>query len=517
MKPPISRRDFLKLLALTAATFLSKSVDRLLFPGGKSHSDTPGVIILVLDTLSALNMSLHGYARQTTPNMERFASRSNVYHSHYSTANFTSPGTASILTGTHPWTHRAFHNEGLVSAEKTDSNLFRWWGDDSIRLGYTQNAWVDLLLDQFSSWLDVHLNLYKFNLNKEPFYRKLLKNDFSASYRSLDSFSMELDPNFSASLMSALMRKTSFYLGKQAADREHASQYPMGVPQTVNDVASYFLLEDVFDGLMESSKSLPPSALAYFHLYPPHFPYAPRAKFMDVFKDGWLPPVKPTARLVKAGDEEAETRIVLEREHYDAYIATVDEDFGRLFDFMEREGVLEKNYVVLTSDHGDIYERGVIGHTNEYLYEPLIRVPLIISSPGQTSRVDVRTPTSSVDLAPTLLALTGRPIPIACEGVLLPGLGGEEDAQRPIFSMDAKSSHVRGPIRTATLSIRKGQFKLIWYFGYEGLEDGFELFDLENDPEEMSNLTAARPALFSDLRAELDAKLREVNAPFVKE
>jgi arylsulfatase len=192
----------------------------------------------------------------------------------------------------------------------------------------------------------------------------------------------------------------------------------------------------------------------------------------------------------------------------------VDEDLGRLFDFMQREGILERNYVVLTSDHGEIYERGLLGHTNEYLYEPLIRIPLLVSSPGQISRVDVHNPTSSVDVVPTLLSLTGRPVPAACEGILLPGLGGEEDPQRSIFAIDAKTTHVNGPIRKATLSCRKGQYKLIGYYPGDGRPNEFELYDLANDPGEQTNLSNLNSALLSELRQEMDAKLAEVNARY---
>jgi len=511
VKPRLSftRRDFLKLLALLPVAAMAKMAGRAL---PASAGDSHGAIVIVLDALSALNMSLYGYPRNTTPNIERFAKRSTVYHAHYSTANFTSSGTASLLTGTYPWTHRAFHYEGLVAEEKVDFNLFRYWGESSHRLGYTQNTWADLLLYQFSPWLDEHIDLRAFNIEKSPFYTDLFHADPIAAHKSVDSVALELEPGVSATPALALLRKALLHRGKQAADRKYAAEYPNGIPQTLNDVNTYFLLEDVFDGVKKLTASLPPSALAYLHLFPPHYPFAPRREFVDAFEDGWQPPVKPAAYFESPVSEEREAAVRSSLGQYDSYIATVDEDFGNLFGFMEREGILDHNYVILTSDHGEVYERGVRGHTNQYLYEPLIRVPLIISSPGQTSRVDVRTPTSSVDLAPTLLALTGRPVPTECEGVLLPGLGGEEDAQRSIFAIDTKSSHVRAPIRNATISLRRGAYKLIGYLGYEGMEDGYELFDLQNDPGEMVNLAASRPEIFSDLQKEMGDKLCEVNA-----
>jgi len=511
-RSPSHRRDFLKMLALASVPLLARTVERLIVP--PSDADGPGVIVIVLDTLTAMNMSLYGYPRKTTPNIERFAGRSTVYNAHTSAANFTSSGTASLLTGTYPWTHRAFHYEGLVVTDRIDRNLFRYWGDSSFRLGYTQNSWANLLLDQFSPWLDSHLNIREFNLDKTPFYTSLLRNDPIAVHKSVDSFALELEPGLAAASNLALARKIQLYLGKKSADKKFAEEYPLGIPQTLNDLDTFFLLEDVFDGLMNVTSALPAGGLAYLHLFPPHYPYAPRKEFLEEFGDGTPPPEKPTARFRLPVTEGEVATINHSRDLYDAYIATVDEDFGRLFDFMQSEGILDRNYVVLTSDHGEIYERGVMGHTNEYLFEPLIRIPLVISSPGQASRVDVRVPTSSVDVMPTLLSLVGKNLPESGEGVLLPALGGVEDASRSIFSIDTKSSHVHGPIHNATVSIRIWPYKLISYLGYEGFEDAYELFDLENDRGETKDLASSKPETLADLRQATEEKLRQVNAPF---
>ncbi len=65
-------------------------------------TNSPNIIVLVFDAMSADNLSLYGYRRETSPNFERLAQRSNVYHSHYSAGSFTTSGTASLLTGLYP-------------------------------------------------------------------------------------------------------------------------------------------------------------------------------------------------------------------------------------------------------------------------------------------------------------------------------------------------------------------------------------------------------------------------------
>lgn len=513
---PLGRRDFLKLSALLSAYLLGQPVSTKVVPASFDiiSSNRPGVIIIVLDALSALNLSLYGYPRKTSPNFERIARRSYVYHAHYSTANFTSSGTATLLTGVYPWTHRAFQYEGLIALSHIQNNIFNLMREVDYRLGYAQNPWADLLLTQFEQSIDQHVDLRAFNLDRAPFYDQLFNHDRIAAFKAVDSYVFELDPGLSASSLMALIRKIQLFAGKKTDDMLYVDQYPLGIPQTVNDISGRFLLEDIFHGMRDAILQLPKSSFAYFHLYPPHYPYAPRKEFAYAFQSGWQPVQKPLNHLSKLYKNESEAKIREERRLYDAYIASADECLGQLMDSLEAAGVLQNNYIVLTSDHGDIYERGVIGHTNSFLYEPLVRVPLLISCPGQVNRFDIHTPTSSVDILPTLLKLTNQPIPDACEGRILPGLGGFEDFERSIYSIDSKATAVHGQIKIATVSLRKGFYKLTGYFGYGGYDPGFELFDLQNDPEELTNLFPKQKNLAAAMREEMEEKLMEVNAPY---
>src|SRR4030095_4558045 len=107
------RRDFLKLLATLPAAYALRNWLPAEAPQGvRSVGGKPNVIILLFDALSAYNVSLYGYPRRTTPNLERLPEGPNPYHAHYSTANFTVPGVSSLLTGLYPWTHRAVNLSG---------------------------------------------------------------------------------------------------------------------------------------------------------------------------------------------------------------------------------------------------------------------------------------------------------------------------------------------------------------------------------------------------------------------
>ena len=96
-KPALVRRDFLKLASLLPVSYFVSPLLRL--TQGKTQVTHPNIIILVFDAWSAQNISLYGYPRKTTPNLDRFAEKATVYHNHFTGGTFTVPGTASLLTG----------------------------------------------------------------------------------------------------------------------------------------------------------------------------------------------------------------------------------------------------------------------------------------------------------------------------------------------------------------------------------------------------------------------------------
>jgi arylsulfatase A-like enzyme len=151
-----------------------------------------------------------------------------------------------------------------------------------------------------------------------------------------------------------------------------------------------------------------------------------------------------------------------------------------------------------------MFERGIWAHTTPTLYEPILHVPLLIWAPGENRRRDVYTPTSCVDLLPTLAHLSGKAVPDWAEGEALPGFGGVDGRTgRSLFAIEAKDNSMRAPLKKATVALIKGRYKLIHYLGYDGYEDEHELYDLEEDPDELMNLSPFKTSVASDLRDEL--------------
>jgi arylsulfatase A-like enzyme len=506
----IRRREFLKLLPLALAPLIQIKWSNVvkdatqLIPG----QGTPNILILLFDTLSAKHMSLHGYSRETTPNLARFAETAVVYHSHYASANFTSSGTASLFTGTYPWSHRALHLYGTVDVSYEKKNMFSLVPDNYHKIAYTHNFLVVSLLHQFRRDLDLWKKTGDLCLSAGEFSDRTFFNDFNVAFQGESAFLVG-EP-LPGSLFLSWVHKARQLASERVVGRDVGQLFPRGIPR---QDSLFFILEDAVDWIKEQVNSFPRPFLGYFHLLPPHEPYTARRDFIDVFEDGWTPIAKEPRFFSDGHSDEHLNRL---RREFDEYIAYTDAEFGRLFDFMEQRGLLDNTYVIVTSDHGELFERGIRGHGTPTLYEPLIRVPLLISKPGQGRREDVYTSTSCVDLLPTLLNVTGQPIPDWCEGRILPTFGDQDvRSDRAIFAVEAKSSPKQAPLTKATVTIIKDQHKLTRYFGYDEYEDEYELYDLVNDPEELIDLYPSSKSVAANLQSELLEKLQEVNQPFM--
>ena len=144
----------------------------------------------------------------------------------------------------------------------------------------------------------------------------------------------------------------------------------------------------------------------------------------------------------------------------------------------------------------------------------------MIFEPGQKNRWDVHVNTSAVDLLPTLLHITGQQPADWVEGAVLPPFAPTEpDPERSLYAVQARTNEQYEPLTVATTALIKGQYKLMYFFGYDELggagSERIELYDLENDPEELDDLYTTKRETAAELFGELKAKLAEVDEPYL--
>jgi arylsulfatase A-like enzyme len=212
-------------------------------------------------------------------------------------------------------------------------------------------------------------------------------------------------------------------------------------------------------------------------------------------------------------------------------IASVDDNVGRVLDYLDRDGIAEDTIVIYTSDQG--FFLGDHGWFDKrFMYEESLRMPFLFSYPRQVHSGSVsRSIINNVDFAPTLLELCGVGVPQEFQGhSFSPLLRGQtppdwQDAVYYRYWMHRADHNV-----AAHYGIRTERYKLIYYYadpldleGLDGpiyagerypqgvplnLEPEWELFDLENDPMEMCSVYSD-PA-YADIVVELTEKLHRL-------
>jgi arylsulfatase A-like enzyme len=191
-------------------------------------------------------------------------------------------------------------------------------------------------------------------------------------------------------------------------------------------------------------------------------------------------------------------------DHYDSEIAYVDFHLGRLFDWLEKSGKMDKTMIVIMADHGEsLGERSVYRHSTQ-LYNEQSHIPLIIYVPGLAPR---RIPdyVSSIDLGATILNTVGIEYPKECAGVsLLALMRGEHFLHPPIYGEqtgEEDSPFVQpnqnvNPKSKKYMVITQDGYKLIYNRNYYC----FELFDLKRDPKEEHNLYDRMPEKAAEMK-----------------
>ncbi len=209
------------------------------------------------------------------------------------------------------------------------------------------------------------------------------------------------------------------------------------------------------------------------------------------------------------------------RSVYRDRVSRYDRELGRVLERLEDLRLAENTIIIVTSDHGDMDTHHRLIYKGPFMYEQMIRVPLLIKVPascGERAGRTIDTLVSSVDLFPTLLDYAGILEPfrrnIKPEDALPPGrsllplLSGTEYKHREyIISEYYSKQKWVNPIRT----IRTQRWKYNLYAHY-----GEELYDMQSDPHEIRNIanTNQHKKVVSKLRDRLTQWIRDTDDPF---
>jgi arylsulfatase A-like enzyme len=459
LRPAPPGRDLLAPPAATASAAAS--------------AEAPNLLVIVLDTLRADHVGAYGYARPTTPFLDAFAERATLFEQAISSSAFTLPSHATLFTGLFPASHGADVVEGDA-------------GPSLAELGRLEDRAVSRPLSADARTLaevarDGGLETGAVCANSAYLFR----------YFGMDQgFDTYVDP-------------PGVIADGRPAGLSLAHLLLSGVwrvQRLLDSNERYYLLGSEINRL--ALEWLEPRRDRRFFLFlnymDPHEPYLPIGEFRGAFPRAW-----DRQQVDRGAVRRREREILPEeadalRDAYDAEIRYVDDQLAELFARLEAWGLLDKTVVAILGDHGESFgEHHEIGHCNN-VYQPEIRVPLLVREPGQTEARRVARFVHLVDVMPTLLDLARLPRPDGLQGASL-----FESARPlpPVAFMGRYADLVRASPRfydRTHHAVYRDPWKLVAHS-----DGGRELYDVRADPTEQSDVAALHPEVVAELEAEL--------------
>jgi arylsulfatase A-like enzyme len=308
----------------------------------------------------------------------------------------------------------------------------------------------------------------------------------------------------------------------------------MGKTNTIKGYATDIITDLSIEFLKKRDPSKP--FVLFCHHKAPHREWSPGPKHTNLYENIDIPePVtfnddysgrsraaaEATMRIernltktdVKQSPPKDLTGAALKKWHYQRYIkdylrcvASIDDNVGRLLDYLEQSGLAKNTVVIYTSDQG--FFLGEHGwYDKRFMYEESLRMPFLISLPGMIKPGSVNdSMILNVDFAPTLLELAGANIPADMQGrSIVPLLRGKKPSNWRT-SMYYRYYHYPQHHRVQPhYGVRTERHKLIYFDRL----DEWELYDLKKDPFETNNIytlggrTSTSAALVKKLKAEL--------------
>ncbi len=444
------------------------------------------VVVVVIDALRASDVGCLGREDDTTPNIDSLAEESLVFEQCYAASNKTDVSMSSIMSGKYPREHGITHpgtrhNEGNLERLEKRSPKF-------VPELLHENGYETIGVDWMGRWHEWGYD----NYGVESGGRNVNETGDTISEKALNRVKdavLDLPDPLLTPIMKQYYRRTGY------------EDFRIDC-EGLTDIAI-----DRIDSASEPFFTL-------LHYWDVHPPYLPPDEYKDQFTydgedehlakyfgEGAKGPLSAAFQAYARGEQ---THMSEAKEAYDGAIAWVDDQLGRLLEYLRNEQLMDETLVVVTADHGHNFGEHDIFSDNVGLYDTSTHVPLVVHHPDhEPDRFSglVQLP----DIAPTILDYAGIDISDDVRANVLP-------AEREYVFAESIEHRMQ--------MIRTDRWKLIvpqdvaylqsraWYGG-----DGSpELYDLDADPGETKNVAAEHPDVLSRLEEKLADELEAQEA-----
>jgi len=425
-------------------------------PPNSPREDTPNIILITLDTVRADHLSCYGYHKQTTPHLDAFAQESAVFKNAYAPSPWTLPSHASIFTGMYSAGHGADKDWDILH-----SNWPRKLETHHVTL-------AEILAEQGYQTAGI-----------------IASHVIHSSTGLAQGFA-----RYDEELISVLYELEHFSLykliGRWVFLDEIAGRWGICGYRRSHQVNAR-----VFSWLEQHNQS---PFFLFIHYFDPHLPYIPPERYYRLFRED---------ETVRGIQSEGNKRELVAK--YDGELAYLDHNLGKFFTRLKECNLYDNSMIIITSDHGEFFgEHDMWIHGYE-IYEEVLRVPLIIKYPvsfPQHGAYEQRV--SLVDIMPTLLHFLGLPLPHGCQGTDLFKERSRVMAEvyrskyTEIYDLFidryVKDERFRkeGRLARQLKALYLDNYKYIKEYPAE-LQGRDELYDIENDPQELYNVIETMP------------------------
>ena len=398
-----------------------------------SKEKSPNVIFIMADDLGIGDLGCYGQERIKTPAIDALAEQGMKFTQHYSGSTVSAPSRCVLLTGKHTGHSFIRGNKGYKAEDGRhyDLNL----ADEEITLG-------------------------------EVFKTKNYTTACVGKW-GLGGPSAEGHPN-----------KQGFdyffgYLGQGNAHNYYPTQlFENNTPvQLGGKVYTHDLIMEKALGFLDKNAEKP-----FFLYLTPTIPHAdiivPNNELFDY--DGKFEEVPYPGKGYRPQEKPRAT--------FAAMVTRLDRDVKRVVDLLAEKGVLDNTIIIFTSDHGEYMGDYGLLQKGPFMYDNLIKVPLLFWGKGVEKSVTSDEIVENIDIVPTILELIGKEVPYGIQGESLKNILQKIDKERvkksAIVTYDARDRGIM------VKSYRDKRYKLNLFMN----EEYGEMYDLEVDPQETTNL-----------------------------
>ncbi len=450
------------------------------------ENTSPNILLVMADQLTAFALSSYGNKVSKTPNIDALSKASVVFDNAYCNYPLCAPSRFALMSGRLPSRIAAYDNAAEFSASvPTLAHYLRDAGYYTCLSGKMHFVGPD------------QHHGYEDRLTTE-----IYPADFS--WTPPQSYDTLVDPEFAQNDGPAPGVSTVETI-TDAGPKVRSMQ------MDYDDEVAHRACQHLYDR-SRGNDSRPLFMTVSFTQ--PHDPYVSRKEFWDLYQDEEID--EPRVAAIALDEMDAHSRSLhfhysldkftvtdsiyrRARHGYYAMISDIDQKIGQLLCTL-RECNMDNNTVVLfTSDHGDMVgERGLWFKKN--LFDPAVRIPMMMHWPGKLQPSRVSTPVSLLDVLPTFLdvaAVSDNALTTDIEGQSLLERMDSKALQKPICA-----EHLDGATLAPRVMLREGNLKMVHSQAYPT-----QLYNLDDDADELHNL-AAHP----DWNAAVQNLLEKVNS-----